>query len=91
MEHLPIVRVTNVTATLEDLNEPGGVSGFYGLDEAASNRTFGVDYSSPTVLVLAAKEGLHEQCANIAPMLVRLPMAEDFFADCGGGGGGIVE
>ena len=74
MEHLPIVRVTNINRTLEELKERG--FWIYGLDERGQQSYASVDYGSPTVLVLGGEgKGLHEQVRKHCDMLVRIPMA----------------
>lgn len=74
LEHLPIVRVTNVNRTLEDFKQRG--YWIYGLDERGPELYTAVDYAAPTVLVLGGEgKGLHEQVRKHCDMLVRIPMA----------------
>src|SRR5450432_1402923 len=74
MEHLPIVRVTNINRTLEELKER--YFWIYGLDERGGQSYASVDYATPTVLVLGGEgKGLHEQVRKHCDMLVRIPMA----------------
>ncbi len=74
LEHLPIVRVTNVNRALEDFKHRG--YWIYGLDERGSDLYTEVDYASPTVLVLGGEgKGLHEQVRKHCDALVRIPMA----------------
>jgi len=74
LEHLPIVRVTNVNRTLESLKERG--YWIYGLDERGSDLYTDVDYGAPTVFVLGGEgKGLHEQVRKHCDLLVRIPMA----------------
>jgi 23S rRNA (guanosine2251-2'-O)-methyltransferase len=74
IEHLPIVRVTNINRTLEDFKERG--FWIYGLDERATELYTEVEYASPTVLVLGGEgKGLHEQVRKHCDLLVRIPMA----------------
>jgi 23S rRNA (guanosine2251-2'-O)-methyltransferase len=74
LEHLPIVRVTNVNRALEDFKHRG--YWIYGLDERGSDLYTEVDYASPTVLVLGGEgKGLHEQVRKHCDVLVRIPMA----------------
>ena len=74
LEHLPVVRVTNVNRTLEDLKQRG--FWIYGLDERGDQDYADVDYSAPTVLVLGGEgKGLHEQVRKHCDVLVRIPMA----------------
>jgi 23S rRNA (guanosine2251-2'-O)-methyltransferase len=74
LEHLPIVRVTNINRTLEEFKERG--YWIYGLDERGPELYTAVDYGSPTVLVLGGEgKGLHEQVRKHCDLLVRIPMA----------------
>jgi 23S rRNA (guanosine2251-2'-O)-methyltransferase len=74
LEHLPVVRVTNVNRTLEDLKKRG--YWIYGLDERGAEDYSKVEYAAPTALVLGAEgKGLHEQVRKHCDMLVRIPMA----------------
>jgi 23S rRNA (guanosine2251-2'-O)-methyltransferase len=74
IEHLPIVRVTNINRTLEDFKERG--FWIYGLDERATELYTEGEYASPTVLVLGGEgKGLHEQVRKHCDLLVRIPMA----------------
>jgi len=71
---LPIVRVTNINRTLEELKER--YFWIYGLDERGGQSYASVDYATPTVLVLGGEgKGLHEQVRKHCDMLVRIPMA----------------
>ena len=74
LEHLPVVRVTNINRTLEDLKKRG--HWIYGLDERGAEDYDKVAYTAPTVLVLGAEgKGLHEQVRKHCDVLVRIPMA----------------
>jgi 23S rRNA (guanosine2251-2'-O)-methyltransferase len=74
IEHLPIVRVTNINRTLEELKERG--FWIYGLDERGEQSYAEIEYASPTVLVLGGEgKGLHEQVRQHCDVLVRIPMA----------------
>jgi 23S rRNA (guanosine2251-2'-O)-methyltransferase len=74
IEHLPVVRVTNINRTLEDLKKRG--HWIYGLDERGSEDYSQVEYASPSVLVFGGEgKGLHEQVRKHCDMLVRIPMA----------------
>ena len=74
LEHLPVVRVTNVNRALEDLKRRG--YWIYGLDERGTATYDAVEYSEPTVLVLGAEgKGLHEQVRRHCDVLVRIPMS----------------
>jgi len=74
LEHLPVVRVTNVNRTLEELKEQG--YWIYGLDERGSESYDQVEFAAPTALVLGAEgKGLHDQVRKHCDVLVRIPMA----------------
>ncbi|MEO8368257.1 MAG: 23S rRNA (guanosine(2251)-2'-O)-methyltransferase RlmB [Candidatus Solibacter sp.] len=74
LEHLPIVRVTNINRTLEELKGQG--MWIYGLDERGADSYDKVDYASRSVLVLGGEGGgLHEQVRKSCDVLVRIPMA----------------
>ena len=74
LEHLPVIRVTNVNRTLEELKERG--YWIYGLDERGAEDYDRVEFSTPTALVLGAEgKGLHEQVRKHCDVLVRIPMA----------------
>ena len=74
LEHLPVVRVTNVNRTLEDLKRQG--MWIYGLDERGTENYDTVDYAPRSVLVLGGEGGgLHEQVRKNCDILVRIPMA----------------
>jgi 23S rRNA (guanosine2251-2'-O)-methyltransferase len=74
LEHLPIVRVTNINRALESLKERG--FWIYGLDERGTEDYHRVDYATPTALVLGGEgAGLHEQVRKHCDLLVRIPMA----------------
>jgi len=73
LEHLPIIRVTNVNRALEDLKKRG--YWVYGLDERGSEDYDRVEFTAPTALVLGAEgKGLHEQVRKHCDVLVRIPM-----------------
>jgi 23S rRNA (guanosine2251-2'-O)-methyltransferase len=74
LEHIPIVRVTNLNRALEDFKRRG--YWIYGLDERAPAAYTEADYASPAVLVLGGEgKGLHEQVRQHCDLLVRIPMA----------------
>ncbi len=74
LEHLPVVRVTNVNRTLEELKERG--YWIYGLDERGTEDYHKVDYGLPTAFVLGGEgKGLHDQVRKHCDLLVRIPMA----------------
>jgi len=74
LEHLPVVRVTNLNRTLEELKERR--FWIYGLDERGDRSYDTTEYTSPTALVLGGEgKGLHEQVRKHCDVLVRIPMA----------------
>ncbi len=74
LEHLPVVRVTNVNRHLEELKELG--FWIYGLDEKGSDSYDAVDFATPSAIVLGGEgHGLHEQVRKHCDVLVRIPMA----------------
>ncbi|HTX38553.1 MAG TPA: 23S rRNA (guanosine(2251)-2'-O)-methyltransferase RlmB [Bryobacteraceae bacterium] len=74
LEYLPVVRVTNLNRTLENLKERG--FWIYGLDEHGSEPYDRVEYQAPTALVFGGEgAGLHEHVRKHCDLLVRIPMA----------------
>ena len=74
LEYVPIVRVGNVSRTLEDLKKRG--FWIYGLDERGEQDYDKVDFNSPTVVVLGGEgRGLHQLVRDNCDVLVRIPMA----------------
>ena len=74
LEHLPVVRVTNINRALDDLKERG--MWIYGLDERGTEDYDRIDYAQKSVLVLGGEgKGLHEQVRKHCDVLVRIPMA----------------
>jgi len=74
IEHLPVVRVTNVNRAVEELKERG--FWVYGLDERGPEEYAKIEYNTPTALVLGAEgKGLHEQVRKHCDVLIRIPMS----------------
>lgn len=74
LEHLPMVRVTNINRTLEALKERG--YWIYGLDERGPEVYDRVEFARPSVMVLGGEgKGLHEQVRKRCDVLLRIPMA----------------
>ena len=74
LEHLPVVRMGNVSQALERLKSQG--FWIYGLDERGAGLYSDMDYARPTALVLGAEgHGLHEHVRKRCDFLVRIPMA----------------
>ena len=74
LEYLPVVRVTNVTRSLEELKQRG--FWIYGLDERGDVQYDRVEYSMPAAIVLGREgKGLHENVKKHCDFLVSIPMA----------------
>ncbi len=74
LAYLPVVRITNVTQTLEKLKKQGFWT--YGLDERGTEPYDKVAYATPTVIVMGGEgKGLHEAVKKHCDVLVRIPMA----------------
>lgn len=74
VNHLPVVRIGNVTQTLERLKKDG--FWIYGLDERGKEPYDRVDYATPTVFVMGGEgKGVHQLVQQHCDMLVRIPMA----------------
>ena len=74
IEYVPLLRVVNITRTLEDFKREG--FWIYGLDEHGTESYDKVQYNTPTVVVLGAEgKGLHQLVRNHCDVLVRIPMA----------------
>jgi 23S rRNA (guanosine2251-2'-O)-methyltransferase len=74
LEHLPIVRVTNINRTLEKLKQQG--YWIYGMDERGTESYADIQWAAPTAIVLGAEgHGLHEQVRKHCDVLVRIPMS----------------
>jgi 23S rRNA (guanosine2251-2'-O)-methyltransferase len=74
LEYVPVIRVGNVTRTLEQLKKQG--FWIYGLDERGRDRYDRMDYAKPTVIVLGGEgKGLHQLVQKSCDFLVHIPMA----------------
>lgn len=74
IEYLPLVRVTNISQTLEKLKQQG--FWIYGLDERGTEAYDRVEYATPTAIVLGGEgKGLHQGVQKHCDVLVRIPMA----------------
>jgi 23S rRNA (guanosine2251-2'-O)-methyltransferase len=74
LEHLPVVRVGNVSQALEALKGRG--FWIYGLDERATDLYNETAYARPTVIVLGGEgQGLHQLVKKHCDVLLRIPMA----------------
>lgn len=73
VEHLPVVRVTNLGQAIEDLKAKG--VWVLGLDASGKQAYDEADYSAPTAIVVGAEGGgLHRLVAERCDLLVKLPM-----------------
>jgi len=73
LEHLPVIRVTNINRALEDLKARG--YWIYGLDERGTEDYDRVEYAEPAAVVLGGEgKGLHEQVRKHCDVLVRIPL-----------------
>jgi 23S rRNA (guanosine2251-2'-O)-methyltransferase len=74
LEHLPVVRVGNLTRALELLKQRG--YWIYGLDERGDQSYDRIDYASPTAFVVGGEgQGLHQLVRKHCDFLVRIPLA----------------
>lgn len=74
LEHLPIVRVTNVNRALESMKERG--YWIYGLDERGAEAYDRVEFAEHAAIVLGGEgKGLHDQVRKHCDVLLRIPMA----------------
>jgi 23S rRNA (guanosine2251-2'-O)-methyltransferase len=74
LEYLPIVRVTNINRTLEELKECE--YWIYGLDERGDTMYDAVNYGHKAAIVLGGEgHGLHELTKKKCDVLLRIPMA----------------
>ena len=74
LEHLPVVRVTNINRSLEDLKKGG--FWIYGVDERGDQDYDKVDYAERAVLAFGAEgKGLHQMVRHHCDVLLRIPMS----------------
>lgn len=74
LEHMTIVRVTNIAQALEKLKKAG--YWIYGLDERGERTYDNADYDSKCAIVLGAEgNGLHENVRKACDFLLRIPMS----------------
>ncbi len=74
LEHVPVVRVGNVSRTLEDLKKRG--YWIYGLDERGTERHDEVEYAAKSAMVLGGEgHGLHQHVREHCDVVVRIEMA----------------
>lgn len=74
IEHTPVIKIVNVSRTLEDLKQRG--FWIYGLDERGEHLHTEVEYAIPAAFVFGGEgKGLHEMVKKHCDFLVRIPMA----------------
>jgi 23S rRNA (guanosine2251-2'-O)-methyltransferase len=74
LEHVPVVRVTNINRALESMKQGG--YWIYGLDENGPELYDETAFARPTAIVLGGEgKGLHEQVRKHCDVLLRIPMA----------------
>jgi 23S rRNA (guanosine2251-2'-O)-methyltransferase len=74
LEYTPVVRIGNVSQTLEKLKQAG--FWIYGLDERAKETYDHAAYNVPTVFVIGGEgQGLHQNVQRHCDALVGIPMA----------------
>jgi 23S rRNA (guanosine2251-2'-O)-methyltransferase len=74
LEHLPVVRVTNVNRAMETLKEAG--YWIYGLDERGEEAYDSVDFAEKAAVVMGGEgKGLHDQVRKHCDLLLHIPMA----------------
>ncbi len=73
LEHVPVVRVVNLSQALTSLKEEG--YWMYGLDERGDREYTDADFAAKSVIVLGAEgHGLHEKIRAACDFLLRIPM-----------------
>jgi 23S rRNA (guanosine2251-2'-O)-methyltransferase len=74
LEHLPVVRATNINQTLRSLKDEGYF--VYGLDERGETEYDKVDWAEKSAIVMGAEgSGLHDLVKKNCDVLVKIPMA----------------
>jgi len=74
LAYLPVVRVTNITKSLESLKSKG--FWIYGLDERGTQTYDQLEFAEKSVIVLGGEgHGLHDLVAKHCDILARIPMA----------------
>jgi 23S rRNA (guanosine2251-2'-O)-methyltransferase len=73
LEHVPVVRVGNLSQAISELKEEG--FWIYGLDERGDREYTNADYAEKSVIVLGAEgHGLHDKIREACDFLLRIPM-----------------
>jgi 23S rRNA (guanosine2251-2'-O)-methyltransferase len=74
LEHVPLVKVTNINRALDDLKADG--FWIYGLDERGEVAYDQAEYNSPTAFVLGGEgHGIHAQTRKHCDVVVSIPMS----------------
>ena len=74
LEHLPVVRVTNLNRALDEIKRQG--FSVYGVDERGTVDYDQLSYNSPAALVLGGEgAGMHEMVRKRCDAVVRIPMS----------------
>ncbi|HVW07594.1 MAG TPA: 23S rRNA (guanosine(2251)-2'-O)-methyltransferase RlmB [Bryobacteraceae bacterium] len=74
LEHLPVVRASNINQVLRTLKDMGYF--VYGLDERGETTYDKVDFAGHSVIVMGGEgKGLHDLVKRNCDMLIRIPMA----------------
>jgi 23S rRNA (guanosine2251-2'-O)-methyltransferase len=74
LEHLPVVRATNINQTLRALKDMGYF--IYGLDERGETTYDAVAFADHAVIVMGGEgKGLHDLVKRNCDMLLRIPMS----------------
>jgi 23S rRNA (guanosine2251-2'-O)-methyltransferase len=74
LEHLPVVRVVNISQTLRKLKDEGYF--IFGLDERGEQTYDAVAWPDKTVIVMGSEgKGLHDLVKKNCDALLRIPMA----------------
>jgi 23S rRNA (guanosine2251-2'-O)-methyltransferase len=74
LEHLPVVRIGNLSRALEQLKQRG--YWIYGLDERGDQSYDQIDYAAPTAFVVGGEgQGLHQMVRKHCDFVVRIPLA----------------
>jgi 23S rRNA (guanosine2251-2'-O)-methyltransferase len=74
LEHVPLIRIGNVSQTLELLKKRN--FWIYGLDERGDQSYDEIDYATPTALVFGGEgQGVHQLVRKHCDVLVRIPMS----------------
>jgi 23S rRNA (guanosine2251-2'-O)-methyltransferase len=74
LEHLPVIRATNINQTLRTLKDMGYF--IYGLDERGETTYDAVEFAGHAVIVMGGEgKGLHDLVKRNCDMLLRIPMS----------------